>query len=131
MRASIVWQAALSLAVFASATIAAAAEPIELTEDFSSYPEGSDGSPKWARYLGRWAMRGGQCEQTDAGAKRAYLFLPEPMLADLRLTLEQALEGFSPRKADEDARSRATPVRLSITPPAWQTNWVGQSGADA
>lgn len=55
----------------------------------------------------------------------------EPMLADLRLTLEQALEGFSPRKADEDVRSRATPVRLSITPPAWQSNWVGQGGADA
>lgn len=49
----------------------------------------------------------------------------EPMLAEVRMTLEQALEGFSPRKPDEDVLPRETPTRLSITPPAWHSQWVG------
>ena len=56
---------------------------VGLKDDFSSYKENSNGSPKWTRYLGRWLMRGGQCEQTDTAARSTYLFLTEPMLSDL------------------------------------------------
>ena len=56
---------------------------IEIHDDFASYAEHSYGAPKWVRHLGRWAMRRGQCEQTDVAAFSGYLFLTEPMLSDL------------------------------------------------
>ena len=75
--------AVLSAAVLALPARAASDPPVALRDDFSSYPERTDGSPKWARHLGRWVMAAGQCEQTDVAARGAYLFLTESMVADL------------------------------------------------
>ena len=83
-RSSMDQRAAPLLAVL-FAVSAAAQQPaqIELTDDFSSYAERSDGSPKWAQRGGRWVMREGRCEQVEPAYRSAYLFLTETMLRDL------------------------------------------------
>ena len=73
----------LKAVLFCSAAAVSQSAHSELRDDFSSYDENSDGSPKWARYLGRWVMREGRCEQTDVAARSAYLFFTEQMLSDL------------------------------------------------
>ena len=71
------------ICVLAAPANVGAAESVTVVDAFSAYPEGSDGSPKWAPFAGRWVMREGQCEQVDPAVKSAYLFLAKPMLRDL------------------------------------------------
>jgi hypothetical protein len=102
VRSSALWHVAALCAALPLAVLAAQpGDPVAASDDFSSYKEGSDGSPKWAPYLGRWAMRGGQCEQTDAAAHRAYLFLPEPVLGDIDFSVrfKPSAEGTGVRAA--------------------------------
>ena len=66
----------------------AAEEPrVELEDGFAAYGNESDGSPRWMRYMGRWVMREGRCEQADVAARSAYLFLPGLMLSDVDFTV--------------------------------------------
>jgi hypothetical protein len=77
------WILLSALAVLAGLPWEGAAEEIRLTDDFSDYTAGSEGSPAWVSYLGRWVMREGQCEQTDLVTGGGYLFRPEARVADL------------------------------------------------
>ena len=66
-----------------SVAAGAEASDVDIRDDFSGYGENTDGTPAWERAAGRWVMRAGQCEQTDPAVASAYLFLTEPMVADL------------------------------------------------
>ena len=95
------WRVAACCAALA-AVAALAAEPakVEVRDDFAAYKDGSDGSPAWTPYLGKWVVRGGQCEQTDAATRGAHLFRPEPLLGDLDFSVR-----FKPLAGGEGVRA--------------------------
>jgi hypothetical protein len=59
-----------SVLVVVALTVCAAAfaQPVTLTDDFSGYAAGSDGSPKWSTDVVSWEVRDGKYEFSGAGS---------------------------------------------------------------
>jgi sialidase-1 len=69
-----------------SLAVTSAAE-LEIADDFSAYPNGSDGSPTWQPQTDTWRMRDGVYEQTDTSVLGTVSYRREPVLGDVTVSV--------------------------------------------
>ncbi len=72
--------APLSLAVTSAAEL-------EVADDFSAYPNGSDGSPTWQPQTDTWVVRDGVYEQTDSTLDGTVSYLRKPVFGDVAVSV--------------------------------------------